>query len=259
MSTCSARPALLLAAACAAACGSGQEAAEVPLPVVVSTRGAAAPATSDLGYQVTLVRARLALRDLELTVGGEVHGSALARAWGWLVPSAHAHPGHASGGEVTGVLPGPLLVDWGEDGAPLGTAILLEGDYQGANFTFRRAGAEDDLAPSDPLLGHAIELEAIATRDGDTIWLSAVLDIDEDTPLIGAPFSLEVREGIQATLALALLPAEKIEGKTVWDGVDLAALDGDGDGRVAIRPGEDAHNVLRRAFQVHDFYQIDVR
>jgi hypothetical protein len=258
--------AVVAAAAVAAAltgCGSSQEAVEVPLAVVASARGME-PGETDLGYTVTLDAARAALRDLEFTVGGETHGGedeggALARVWSWVVPAAHAHPGHAAGGDVTGVLAGPFLVDWMSDGTALGTALLLEGDYEGSNFTFRRAGSEDGLAEGDPLLGHTIAVAGTAVRGDEAIQFDAVIDIDDGTLMVGAPFVLAVAEGSRATLALELFPTDPVDGKSIWRGIDFAALDDDGDGSVSIRPGQDAHNVLRRNFQIHNHYNVDVR
>jgi hypothetical protein len=62
-------------------------------------------------------------------------------AGGLVDPRAWAHPGHYSGGDVTGELVGEFILDWiGGDGMALGTADLLAGDYNGFNFTFRRGG-----------------------------------------------------------------------------------------------------------------------
>jgi hypothetical protein len=248
-----------LAVLVAAGCGSSQEAIEVPLPVVASADGMV-PAQSDDGYQIAVTRARAALSDLELTVGGESHDvGALAALWGLVIGTAHAHPGHASGGEVTGAMPGPFAIDWMEDGAALGTATLLEGDYEGCNFTFRRDGADHGLPGGDPLIGHTFAIEGTAEKDGDTIRFDALVDVDDGTVLVGAPFVLEVRSGVQRTLALEMDLTSPVDGKHVFAGVDFAALDEDGDGEVAIRPGDAAHNILRRSVQVHDFYRVAVR
>lgn len=57
-----------------AAC-SGAEAPIVELPVIVSSIGLV-PAVTDLGYEVSVTRYRVALRDVELSIGGETHQSA---------------------------------------------------------------------------------------------------------------------------------------------------------------------------------------
>jgi hypothetical protein len=56
------------------------------------------------------------------------------------------------------------------------------------------------------------------------------------------------------TVALQLFPVDPIEELSLFDGLDFAALDGDGDGVVAIGPGDAAHNFLRRTLQSHVHY-----
>ena len=43
----------------------------------------------------------------------------------------------------------------------------------------------------------------------------------------------------------------------MFDGVDFAALDEDGDGAVALELDETTLNLLRRALQDHDYYLVD--
>jgi hypothetical protein len=128
-----------------AACGGGDEAVRVELPVV--TPGGALPAaTSDLGYAVTIDRLRIAVSNLELTVAGEMHQAGLKAA------PPRPHPGHNAGGEVTGELPGSFILTWDGNQHPVGVATLLVGDYNGANLGFRAADAADGLAGDDPVL-----------------------------------------------------------------------------------------------------------
>lgn len=247
---------LLVTLLAAATCDS-QEAPRITVPVVVDTT-AIAPALTDLGYTVTLTRARMALRDLQFTTGGETHTSLLERAARWALPSAHAHPGHSAGGEITGELTGPLIVDWLNEGAPLGQASLIVGRYQGVNFTFRRAGATE-VSADDPLAGHTHHAEGTASKEGRTITFSAVIDIDDGTRLVGARFAHEVKAGDVTMLGLRLSPVDPTDtNDTLWNGIDFFALAGT-QPVVAIRPGEGSHNQLRRAFQVHDHYDIAKR
>jgi hypothetical protein len=231
-----------------AACGEAREAVAVTVPVETAPL-ASVPVTSDLGYAVTLTRARAAVRDLEFTIEGEQH-SLLRRL---LLPEAYAHPGHAAGGKVTGELPGPHLVSWGGQAAPLGGATMLTGAYHGANFTFRRAADADGLSAGDPLIGHSVHLEGTATRDGRTVPFSAVVDIDDGTRLIGAPFDLELIETHIPTVHLEILPQDPTEPDTLFDRIDFLALGGE---RADIAPGTEAHNVLKRNLQVHDHYRV---
>jgi hypothetical protein len=223
------REALLL---CLAACSS-QEAVPVPLAVVVDGTGLT-PCTSDLGYLVEVTGLELAVRDLEFTVRGEMH-------------EAKPHPGHAAGGEVTGELPGEFVLDFRDDGASIGAAILLEGDYHGANFTFVR-GVD----------GHTFRITGTATKDARTLTFDALIDAPAMTRLVGAPFELDVAEGSTATLALQARTVDPFEDACLWSGVDFAS-DAEADDTVQIRPGEILHNILQRRLVSHDFYEVNVR
>jgi hypothetical protein len=220
------------------------------------------PAPSDLGYRVTLTRARAALRDLQFTTGGAAHAGRWRRSFLALAPvrPAYAHPGHAAGGEITGELPGPLLADWTATppGAPLGTATLVAGRYTGANFRFRRATAAE-LAAGDPLVGHTFELAGSVVRDGRTVAFIALVDLDEDARLVGAPFAADIGPAAGPTLGLRFLPTDPTApANTLWNGIDFFALAGDAV-ELRIEPGQEAHNRLRRALQVHDHYDVRPR
>lgn len=248
------RPPLFLVPLALVACTGAEEAVPVELEVVVSAAGLG-PATTDLGYQVELSSARLALSDLLFTLEGEeVHElGPLSRLSDLLLPSAHAHPGHSAGGEVTGELLGDFVVDFAADGAPIGTATLLTGDYESANFSFRRAG---ELAEGDELRGHTLHLAGSASRDDQRWSFSAAIEVDDGVSLVGAPFVLSVRADTTAALGLQLRIADPVEGDTAFDGVDFATLDAGADGQIDIRPGDDDHNRLRRALSSHDHYSV---
>lgn len=247
-----------------------QEAVRVTIPVVIDGGGLGKVQT-DLGYEVEVTQLRLAVRDLQFTIRGEMHASrslhpgrsldrALKRALDLFVSPAYAHPGHYAGGEVTGELPGPFVLDFGPgNGKEMGRASLITGTYQGGNFTFRKAAASDSLASSDPLLGHTAYIEGRATKGTKTLSFRAQVDVDEGTQLVGAPFSLLVTESSTGPIGLKPLTKDPELPKTLFDGLDFAALDPDGDGVVALAPGQDAHNILRRTLQVHDFYVFSNR
>jgi len=229
------------------ACG-GSEAVTVTLPV--STPASTLPmATTDLGYDVTVWSLRVAVADLELTVEGETHQDAR--------PGAIFHPGHSAGGEVTGELPGDHLLIFDGTAHPIGDASLLVGDYHGANWTWRRADGDDGLAADDPLLGHTFHLTGVAARDGVEHELDIAVDIEAATALIGAVFDDEITETSSGTLELEMLPTDPFEADTVFDGVDFAALPTTDEGVIEIRPGDEAHNILRRPIQTHDHYAIE--
>ena len=238
------RPIVFIPLAALVACSDSSEAPTVQLPV--ATSGAAfAPSTTDLGYTVTTTRVRMAIADLQLTIEGEMHQAA-----------PNQHPGHYAGGDVTGTLPGHFLLDWNGTAATLGTAELIVGDYQGANFTFRAADAADGLAADDALLGHAIHVLGVASKDGTDHPFDAVIDLDAGTQLVGAVFEDVVTEASTETLVLAFLPTDPSSTATIYDGLDFATLPTTGDDRIELRPGQAAYNAFRRPLQTHDHYAI---
>lgn len=253
------RTLILLGLLCTAAWGcASEEAVRVTVPVEVDG-GGLGPTQTDLGYTVRITRLRLAFRDLQFTIKGEMHASLGRRLGDLLVPSAHAHPGHYAGGEITGELPGAFLLDLpARDRAPLGSATMIAGSYQGMNLRFRAAGAADGLPAGDPLLGHTAHVEGVAEKGGRSVPFEAVLDVDEGAQVVGAPCDVHVGEG-RAALALRVLTTDPFKGQSLFSGVDFEALlPGEG-GAVKMGPGQPEHNVMRRALQQHDFYFIQKR
>lgn len=243
-----------------AACG-GEEAVVVEVAVVVDASGIT-PVTTDLGYVVTVTEARAVIGDLAFTTEGELHAG--RGAWedvvALVVGTARAHPGHYAGGEVIGELPGRYAIDWLDDGAAIGTASLLAGRYSGANLAYFDADAGvDGLAADDPLVGHGLLLAGEATRGTDVVAFTALLTIADAGGVVGAPLDVTIGEGTTVTLGVALTLQDPFEPDTLFDRVDFAALDADGDGVIVIAPGGAAHNALRRAAVAHDFYGITVR
>lgn len=257
---------LVIVATAGIGCASGAEPARVALPVLVDGSGMG-PTQSDLGYEVRLSEARLVVQDLVFAVAGELHARPVwQRVWSTLVPSAHAHPGHYQGGSVTGELQGRFILDFLAGGAAaLGVAELLVGSYDSAGFVFGRGRVEEGLAPGDPLLGHTAWLAGEAARDGLIFPFSITLDAPEDRQLVGAPFDVEVAEASPALLQLEMKIVDPLEGDTLFDGVDFAALAASGGGRVALGPEQRepawraAYEDLRRTFMTHDHFGVSGR
>lgn len=229
-----------------AACSGSEEAARVVLPV--STEATLPePATTDLNYSVEIDRLRIAVADIELTIEGEEHQDD-ARI---VAP----HPGHEGGGEVTGELPGNLVLEWDGSPRPLGDATLIVGDYRGVNWTFRAADAADGLATDDPLVGHAFHIEGVASASGVDYPFDIALDLEAGTRLVGGVFEDVVTVVTSGSLAVQFFPTDPTEGDTAFDGVDFAVLP-EVAGVRQIRPGTTEHNALRRIIQSHDFYGV---
>ena len=241
-------------------CGNATEATRVTLPVIVDGRGSS-EVTTNLGYQIELTEARIALRDILFTIAGEVDTtSAFQRLSDALIPMAYAHPGHFQGGDVTGELRGRFAADWiGQDRRQFGMATLIAGTYTAANFTFDRGSVEAGLAQNDPLLGHTARLTGRAVRGNVQVDFAIVVDSPDGRELVGAPFEATVSEGA-GELALRFELLDSIEGDTLFDGIDFAGLDEDGDGRVSIEPEvievESTYNLFRRTLQTHDHFSV---
>lgn len=242
----------------ALACGFDSEpAARTPARIFVDADGITSIDT-DLGYTVELQRCRVTIDTLEFTTNGEMHASLLHHAWGLLIPDAFAHPGHYAGGEVVGELPGRHVIDWLDDGALIGEATLLDTHYEGTNFSFTRAKVEDGVTPDDPIVGHTMELAGTVTLDDESWEFSVLMDQDEGRRVVGLPLELVLSGDEEVDLGLELFTRDPFEGDTIFDGLDFAALDDDGDGVIVLQPDSDAYNVLRRATQAHDYYGVSV-
>jgi hypothetical protein len=243
----------LLALVAFVGCSGSEEAATVVLPVATSA-SALATATTDLGYAVQISEIRIAVSTVQFTIEGETHADTAVKQTSTVLPPPH--PGHSAGGEVTGELPGDFVLVWnGATQSLLGNGTLIVGDYHGANFAFRAAGAEDLLPAGDPLLGHTFHVVGTVSKGGTTKPFSAVLDVEVDAEVIGAPFEDVVTELSTETLALEFYPTDPYEGDTPFDGVDFFQLP-ETAGAIAIAPGSTAHNIIRRAIQTHDHYAV---
>ncbi len=226
------------------------------LEVVLDSSGIT-QTSNDAGWTITLTTARIAASGLQFTIQGEMHA---ATAWlpGWILARAWAHPGHSAGGEVTGELAGDFVFDWfAGDGLGLGTADVLVGDYEGMNFAFRSGTTADGLAADDPLLGHTAHFAGVARKGEAEVAFTAVLAIDATAQMVGAPFETTIDVNTSAPIELRFLPRDPVGGKSLFDGIDFAALDAldmNTDGLAAIAPGDVAHNIVRRALQSHVHY-----
>lgn len=231
---------------------------EVELRVLVDDEGVR-PLQTDLGYHVELERCRVAIDTIEFTTDGEMHASLLAPLYDIVVPTAYAHPGHDAGGEIVGELAGNVVFDWRAGGRELGKATMLQAEYSGANFTFARAQPGKGVPIDDPMIGHTFDIAGTATIDGQTYTFEALVDQDEDRRVVGLPFAMIVDDGTDVELGLAFAPVDPREEDTVFDGIDFASLDEDGDMHVVLEPGTEAYNHLQRNLQVHDHYTVTTR
>ena len=218
-----------------AGCGGGSAAAKVELPFATSAEPLAA-VTNDRGFLVELSEVSLPLRDLQLTGPGEEHARGplwrLERLGAWLLPTAHAHPGHETGGAVLGERLGAFDARFGgETAASLGTATVLEGSLRGASFRFRGD------APV------TVKGEAVRT-DGSRLPLALEATLPDGLRLEGIPLTFDVTAQTEGTLVLRLLPTST-RGRTLFDAIDFDNFD---EGA--------ARNAVARAVQDHAHFEL---
>lgn len=249
-----------------ASCETAREAPRVERPIVVDGSHVVG-VTTDLGFEVKLTEARLAIADLQFTTAGELHTARVTPGIGRLfVSSAHAHPGHYEGGELIGEAKGRFFVDWlDDDGAEIATATLITADYTSANFTFARGQDDSGLGEGDPLLGHTAVVGGIARKDEFELAFTFVVDSPEDRLLVGAPFEATIADDEDGEVLFRLLPQDELGEGTLFDSIEFSALDADGEGQVRIDAGStgaaevDAYNQLKRRLQTHNHYSFVYR
>ncbi len=249
---------------CAISCADAEEARRVELPVVVDG-SCMEPVATNLGYTVQVQEAQLAVSDLQFSIAGEVHTSSRAPLRALFLSTARAHPGHYTGGEVTGELLGRFVLDWTfGHGIELGRATLLEGRYDSANMTLERAQASD-LAADSPLLGHSAWIRGTAARDGAQIPFVALLDAPRGRQIVGFPFDLQVSADTDVRLGLKLCTVDPLEQDTLFDDIDFATLtlesSGSFVGQVVLEEASTAPNLsayqrLKRTLQSHDHFVV---
>lgn len=272
----------LLAAALTVACGESSESERVASSVVVDASDIET-VTTDLGYEVEVSLVRVALRDFAFQAPPEGAATSwLERARDFLVPVAHAHPGHNEGGQTTGELAGHFVIDFSDDDARIGTAEFIVGRYESVEFVFERA-SEDEVSASDPLLGHTFQVEGTATKGDFSLDFRFLVDAPVGRVLEDALAEFEIEAAEEPTLAFQFATSEPYEGTTLFDAIDFAMLEPDAassgpslgiggsggiassEGLVVIDPETTgdaaitAYQHLLRALGTHHYYSVEKR
>ncbi len=250
----------LLAAVCSP---SGNEATSVDMDVVANCSGIT-NVTNDEGWKVKVADFDVALKNFEFTIEGEVHPDKLVQIISdFIVPKAMAHPGHLSGGEVTGELTGNWEVDFTHcsKDKPFGTATLLEGDYHGFNFYFTHGAKDLD----SPIAGHTAYITGSASKKDVTVPFEIFVDIEENQQLVGGVFensqgggssNFVVKDGMDAVLGIRLLTLDPYEGDTIFDGIDFSTLKLNDKGVAVVKAGEAASNIISKSIYSHDQWAV---
>ena len=243
---------LLLAATVGGSCGHSHETHYVD--VALRTEAVEQATVTDLGYAVTFTEARFAIRDLLFTQNGEAHMAVLQRLSNWLVPEAHAHPGHNHGGDITGEAQGRWVVSFLDSGTSFAIGTLAEGDYDAADVRYTVAD-EELVDAADPLFGASVLLAGSATRDEETVSFTVRLTYDDGALVAGVAFDATVRLG--SNVWLSFLPYDPLSDAHLMDGVDFLAL-AEGD-TVALDGTGEAGSALRARLLTHDHLLFEER
>lgn len=236
--------------ACAAACDPSP-AVEVQVPVRVSEDQSTTFET-DLGYQVEVASARLALSDMQFAQG------AAGTSFGFRL-----HPGHADGASVTGVLDGEFVFDIVEDaGLELGLADIVVGDYVSATWTLARMDEDGQLlADEDEETGYNCMIRGRAQKADAVYNFEVRTRADLGRELKDAIAEGEIRENDPGSWQFHLNLSDTVTKSTVFDGVDFGEL-AEEDGEVLQfgpeSPGSlrSAWNEMQRRLHSHDFYLL---
>ncbi|WP_437731012.1 hypothetical protein [Sorangium sp. So ce1335] len=169
--------AALAAGALAAGCGTGDGDATSGKRLTLATQVAAdaasvEPFTTALGWTITLSRAHLSVGSLHYFEGAPLtaHGGApgrggaaspLDRLVRWVVPEAHAHPGHYTAGEARGQMAERTSVDLLRGATALADADAVSGAVRSARFTFGAPPAGPLAAALD---GRVVAVEGRAEK-----------------------------------------------------------------------------------------------
>ncbi|MEO0811632.1 MAG: hypothetical protein AAFY60_02130, partial [Myxococcota bacterium] len=167
---------------------------------------------------------------------------------GWLLPSAHAHPGHSQVGDILGELPGTYRLEMHQP-TQVGTVSMLPGQYDAVNFTFAALEPSPGL-PSDS--GISLRIRGRAIRNSEEIPFDLLIDAPEERQLLGAEFNVNVDSQTIIEFQMTM----NVDGASVFDGIDFASLATDG---AVLAPTEPESNkeeqlLLRRRFLDHSPY-----
>ncbi|MEM6733028.1 MAG: hypothetical protein AAF658_15835 [Myxococcota bacterium] len=239
--------------ACLCACGGGEAASEVTVSVradsLIST------ADTDLGYQVSVERFAVSLRDFRFVDYGATETAWLEGLSEMLIPSAHAHPGHVQGGDTLGVMEGRFAVDFLGD-AELGKAQLLAADYDALDVGLSVFQESDGVLNDAMPLGLTMILSGTATRAGESVPFEVRVQAPEDRELIGIPFEFEVAADESRTLVLRFSTREPFRpDHHLFDGIDFATMAAPLILAANEREGADSFFVIQRRLLSHDYFE----
>lgn len=206
--------------------------------------------TNAFGWSITVSRAAVSVGALYYFDGAPVTAMReprlLDRLSRWLIPEAHAHPGHYQPGNALGEMLEATSVDLAAGPAELAASSAVSGIYRSARIDFLSPAA----GPLAGELGQAVVVvEGVAEQAGASRPFRAegaiadVVDSDGEAAVAGCVFEeADVQE--DGAVTVRILPS-------VWlDQIDFAEVPESTDGQpVLLEPGTIPHRAFARGLK----------
>ena len=238
-----------------AGCGEPQEAELFDIPLWADGNSLEVFDTN-LGYEIEVESVQIWVQQVEFTIGGESHGDGDDElAWwkntvDWLLPVAHAHPGHSAGGEVAGEFVGPILLEFQAGNLEeIGVGRFLKGEYLGYNVDFAQVDEEGQEIP-----GPTIRIRGTASQEAEELEFVAEFTLTQNASVIGGALEGAL-PGEEATgVALQFFPYDAWSETSIFDDVEFSTVSTDDDGVAQVLPGSMANAEIRSRILAHEFY-----
>lgn len=170
---------VLAALVTASACESGTGGRRAVFDLSIEPAPASRSFRTSMGWDVSLEEACVSIGPVYLYAQPGLSAS-LHRAYDWLVPSAHAHPGvdHFNGGEVRGEWLDQIALDLTSNGpVDLGAYEGIAGEAQSATIGIYPPQS-NTLGATSCLRGHQAYVVGSAVRNALTVRFEGGLDIE---------------------------------------------------------------------------------
>ncbi|MEM9693099.1 MAG: hypothetical protein AAGA56_11175 [Myxococcota bacterium] len=196
---------------------------------------------TDFGWAVELERAELATAGMQWVDGAPVGATAsfTQRVARWLIPEAHAHPGHYAEGQVLAAMDRAERLDL-LSSRSLASVDAITGDIRSAAIWFddRAASAASIAGRASSPDGVMVAFEATITAE-DLIESASGEARVEGCPVVGGPLAADatLRLEVDLGLWLARVPFEDLAASGTTTNPDIP---------VEFSPGSPAHTALVR-------------
>lgn len=239
-------------------CGEDQQAQRHQIPVFADGE-VLEPIKTDRDYEVEVESVVVRVHSLEFTVGGEAHDegefSLLDDLSQLVVADAYAHPNHASGGEVGGIVEGPVTIVWrpGED-SQIAEGEFLEGEYAGYNVDFAAGGADGEADGEGLREGMVARIEGVVTDpQGETMTFGVDVEYAGGASVVGGALSAVIPDDEMKGISVQLKAYDQWSERSLFDGVRFSNHVDDQQ-HAEIDPGSTDAARVHHGLTAHEFY-----